>query len=96
MVPFRFRSFLQFLHCVSGHLLSGLFARREMQRRMARGDHRLPKFSPGTITLYPSTPCGRAKPDTALGRPGHAAIFYSFGHPMPYTYGEMALQIAIN
>jgi hypothetical protein len=44
---------------------------------------------------YPSTPCGRATPETALqpfqgGQP--AAVFYSFGHPTPMVenkYGDI-------
>jgi hypothetical protein len=44
---------------------------------MARGIHGLPKFSPGSAMPDPSTPCGRATPQTALqlflGWPTHRA-----------------------
>jgi hypothetical protein len=33
---------------------------------MARGGHRLPKFSPRPAMPFPSTPCGRATLETAL------------------------------
>jgi hypothetical protein len=36
------------------------------QARMARGIHGLSKVSPGPAMLDPSTPCGRATPETAL------------------------------
>jgi hypothetical protein len=35
-------------------------------KHMVRGGHRLPKVSPGPAMPYPSTPCGRATPQTAL------------------------------
>jgi hypothetical protein len=34
--------------------------------RMARGDHGIPKVSPGPALPYPFTPCGRATPETAV------------------------------
>jgi hypothetical protein len=34
--------------------------------RMARGSHGLPKVSLGPAMPYPSTPCGRTTPETAL------------------------------
>ena len=44
---------------------------------MARGGHGLPKVSPGPAMPDPSTPCGRATPETALrpfqGRVAHRA-----------------------
>jgi hypothetical protein len=46
-------------------------------RRMTRGGHGLPKVSPGPTMPEPSTPCGRATPETALwpvqGWPAHRA-----------------------
>jgi hypothetical protein len=33
---------------------------------MGRGDHGLPKVSPGPTMPYPSMPCGRASPETAI------------------------------
>jgi hypothetical protein len=33
---------------------------------MARGGHGHPKVSHGPIMTYPSTPCGRATPETTL------------------------------
>jgi hypothetical protein len=47
--------------------------------RMGRGGHRLPKVSHMPVMPDPSTPCGRATPETA--------VFYPFGHPTPYAYG---------
>jgi hypothetical protein len=56
--------------------------------RMTRGGHGPPKVSLGPAMLYPSTPCGRATPETALWpfqrRP--AAFFYPIGHPTLYAY----------
>jgi hypothetical protein len=60
--------------------------------RMARGDHELPKVSLELAMPYPSTPYGRATPETALRRfqgwqGGQlAAISYPFGHPTSYAY----------
>jgi hypothetical protein len=55
---------------------------------MARGAHGLPKVSAGPAMPYPSTYSGQATPETALCpfQGGYlAAVFYSFGHPMPYA-----------
>jgi hypothetical protein len=48
---------------------------------MATGFHGLPKVSPELAMPYPSTPCGRATPETFV-RP--AAVFYPFEYPTPY------------
>jgi len=54
----------------------------QIQRRMARDVHGLPKVSPGPTMPNPFTPYGRATPKTALrpfqGRP--VSIFYPFEH----------------
>jgi hypothetical protein len=59
---------------------------------MARSGHGLLKVSPMPTMPYPSTPCGRATPETPVlgvtclqGR-WPATIFYPFGHPMLYAY----------
>jgi hypothetical protein len=48
----------------------------------------LSKVSLGPAMPYPSMPCGRATPETALqlvqGR--SAAVFYPFGHPTPNAH----------
>jgi hypothetical protein len=52
-------------------------------RRRARGGQGLPKVSLGLAMPYPSMPCRRATPVTAL-RPFQgrlAAVFYLLGHP---------------
>jgi hypothetical protein len=54
---------------------------------MARGGHGLPKLSLGPTMPYPSMPCGRATPETAL-QPFQVAVFYPLGHPTPYAYAE--------
>jgi hypothetical protein len=60
---------------------------------MTRGGHGLPKVFPGPVMAYPSTPCGRANPETVVymvarlqGRQP-ATVFYPLGHPTPYGYG---------
>jgi hypothetical protein len=52
---------------------------------MARVGHALPKVSLGPAIPYPSTPCRRATPETALWS---VAVFYPLGHLMPYAYDE--------
>jgi hypothetical protein len=60
---------------------------------MARGGHEFPIVSLEPTMPDPSTPCGRATPETALWplqgwpvRGQTAAVFYPFGHPTSYTY----------
>jgi hypothetical protein len=48
----------------------------QVQARMGRGIHGLPKVSPELAMPNPSTPCRRATPKTA--------VFYPLGYPMPY------------
>jgi hypothetical protein len=50
----------------------------QMHRRMTRGSCELPKVSPGSAMPDPSTPCEWP-----------AAVFYPFGHPMPYAHALM-------
>jgi hypothetical protein len=61
---------------------------------MARGDHGLPKVSPGPAMPDRSMPCGWATPETAPGPYGcfrdgpqsrPAAVFYPLGHLTPYA-----------
>jgi hypothetical protein len=49
----------------------------EEHRHMARVGHALPKVSLGPTVPYPSTPCGRATPETTLRS---VAVFYPLGH----------------
>jgi hypothetical protein len=42
---------------------------------LGRGGHGLPKVSPGAALPYPCMSCGRP-----------LAVFFPFGHPMPYAY----------
>jgi hypothetical protein len=53
--------------------------------RRSMGGHGLPKVSTGPAMPYPSPPCGRATPDTALrqfqGKPTHRAA--ACGHLLP-------------
>jgi hypothetical protein len=42
-----------------------MHSRNGIHGRMARGGHGLPKSSPGLVMPNPSTPCGRATPETA-------------------------------
>jgi hypothetical protein len=67
---------------------NGVQVRGKDQARMARGGYGLPKVSTGTAMPYPCTPCGRAIPETALQGERPVAVFYPFGHPTPYAYGE--------
>jgi YD repeat-containing protein len=56
---------------------------------MARGGHGLPKVSLGLAMPYPFAPWGRATPQTGMAYPQGgqpAAVFYPFGHPLPYAY----------
>jgi hypothetical protein len=54
---------------------------------MASSGHGLPKVSAGLAMTSLTIPCGRATPETALRQNGQpAAVFYTFGHPTPYTY----------
>jgi hypothetical protein len=55
-------------------------------RRMARGDHGLPKVSLGPIIPDPSMPCRRATPETALQPLRPAAVFYPFEDSTSYGY----------
>jgi hypothetical protein len=76
-------------------LLPGIAKLTGFHGRMARGSHGIPKVSLGPALLDPSTPCGRATPETALqpfqGWP--AAVYYPFGHPAPYAYVFHSLTI---
>jgi hypothetical protein len=77
----------------------------EIQARMGRGIHGLPKVSPGLAMPDPSTPCGWASPQTALwpfgGWParradGRAAVFYPLGYPFPYGPDEIHLSVGVS
>jgi hypothetical protein len=55
-----------------------------MQERMARGGHGLPKVSLGPAMPYPSTPYGRATPETALQQPSSTPLDTPRHTPMPF------------
>jgi hypothetical protein len=65
---------------------------------MARGGHGLPKVASGPTMPYPSMPCKRATPETALWpfqgwficwAGGLRPVFYPFGYPTPYAYASL-------
>jgi hypothetical protein len=71
--------------------VTGMTAQSPIDGCMAWGGHGLLKVSPGLAMPDPSTPCGRAIPETALwpfqGWP--EAVFYPVGYPASSAYGPL-------
>jgi hypothetical protein len=55
------------------------------QDSMAKGGHGLPVVSPGPTMSYPSTPCGRVTPETAID-PSSTPLNTPHITPMQYAY----------